>query len=364
MQGTESFEPDSHVDRARGAAAPTALSPLQRLAAATVVAFCALALYSVGTASEGYTSDFSQLWHAACAVLAGLDPYASQDAAWTEGWGFPLLYPLPAVLTVLPLSLLPLRAAEIVFMTGSTGLLAYGVTREGSHRLWIFASGAFLGALAATQWSPLLTASVLLPVLAPFAIVKPNIGGALGMAFPSRPFVAWALGGGAILATAAFLVDPGWIPKWLGNLQSTPHLRPPVLLPGGVLVLLALLRWRRWEARLLVAMACVPHTTLVYETLPLFLVTRGWRQSMAFAALSLAALAGQFYLDIRLPDGSTEDSMLAFTQWTADVGSLSLALIYLPLTILVLRRGNEWSRLPHGATPSDSSTADRVTGAG
>ena len=46
----------------------------------------------------------------------------------------------------------------------------------------------------------------------------------------------------------------------------------PVTTAGGAFALLALLRWRRPEARLVVALACVPQTPLLYETVPLFLV--------------------------------------------------------------------------------------------
>ena len=55
---------------------------------------------------------------------------------------------------------------------------------------------------------------------------------------------------------------------------------------GGPLILLALLRWRRPEARLLVALGCIPHTTMLYEALPLFLVARRWQEGVLLAALS------------------------------------------------------------------------------
>lgn len=311
-----------------------------RLGGAIVISAGALVLYGVGTAGGGYTGDLDQVLQASRAVLDGLDPYSPEVASWVEDWGFPLYYPLPTLLAALPLALLPIHLARVVFVGLSTFLLAWAVTRAGPHRLWIFASGAYLGALASTQWSPLLTASLLLPMLAPVMVAKPNIGAAFMLSGPGRRFVLAGLIGGGILVAASFVYDPGWVPKWLAALQGAPHFTPPVLLPGGAIVLLALLKWRRWDARLLVAMACMPHTTMVYEALPILLVAKGWKQTLLLSILSLVALAGQFMLDSRI-SGSEVMALEAFAEWTRGVGMLSVALIYLPATIMILRRVNE-----------------------
>ena len=324
---------------------PPELSRLQRASAGIVMAFCAGLVFMTGSTSPEYASDLDQIWHAARAVLAGLDPYAPEAASWVSDWGFPLYYPLPAILAAVPLALLPLAAARLVFVVASTFLLAYGLTRSGAHRLLVFGSGAYLGALASAQWSPLLTASLVLPALAPAIVVKPNIGAALLGAVPTRRFVAAGFAGGAGLGLMAFLVDPAWLVKWIGAVGEAPHIHSPLLLPGGLLVLVALLRWRRWEARLLVALAIVPHTTLAYEALPLLLVARGWKQLLGLALLSQVALVGQFVLDPR-GSGSGGAALAEFAQWTRRVGMLNLALLYLPATLMVLQRPNERSRPP------------------
>lgn len=324
-----------------------------RLGVAAVVALLTMLLHAVGTASAGYTGDLDQVWHAARAVLAGLDPYA--EAGNQAEWGFPLYYPLPAILAALPLALLPLALARTLFIGLSTFLLAYALTREGPHRLWIFMSGAFLGAVAATQWSPLMTAALLLPLLAPLLVVKPNLGLAFAAAGPGRTFYLAGLAGGGTLLAVSFAVDPLWVGRWWQAIQVAPHINPPVLLPGGFLVLAALLRWRRWDARLLVGMACVPHTTLAYEALPLLLIARGRAQTMLLSGLSLLVLVAQFAWDTRLPldDPGALD---AFASWARSVGTLSVWLLYLPATIIVLRRREEPERFGRWkAGPADEA---------
>src|SRR4029078_6587043 len=56
---------------------------------------------------------------------------------------------------------------------------------------------------------------------------------------------------------------------------------------GGPLILLALIRWRRPEARLIAALACVPQTTLLYEAVPLFLVVYGWYEGLMLSILTI-----------------------------------------------------------------------------
>lgn len=312
-----------------------------RALTAAVVALVTFQLHQVGASLEGYRGDFDQVWHASRAVLRGVDPYSVVGPGLEYSMGFPLYYPMPALVAALPLALLPLALARSLFVTLSAGLLAWGITREGPGRLWIFASGAFLGAVAGTQWSPLLTAALLVPLLAPLTVVKPNLAVAFGAAGPERRYYVAAIAGGSLLVGASFLLDPGWIAAWLSALRGAPHFTPPILLPGGFLVLAALFRWRRAEARLIVAMACIPHTTLPYETLPLLLVPRGWKEGATLATLSFVHFVLQFPLDVRLPTGDP-GAMAAFADWTRTMGSLGVALVYLPATLMVLRRRNVW----------------------
>lgn len=315
-------------------------SPRERVAVAVIAAVACVGIFALGASSESYRSDWDQVWHGSRAILAGVDPYTVVGRGMAFDYGFPLYYPLPSLVAMLPLALLPLPAARLVFVGLSAGLLTYAVMRDGVHRLWILASGSFFAAVASVQWSPLLTAAFLLPWLAPVVVMKPNIGAALTAATPERRFYAAGLIGGGGVVLLSFALDPQWVSRWLGALQGAPHFTPPVLLWGGPIILVALSRWRRPEARLLLAMACVPHTTVAYEALPLLLVAKNWRESILLAALSLGVLISQFVLDTRIymdAPGATA----AFENWVRTVGTLSVALLYLPATIMVLRRPNE-----------------------
>jgi hypothetical protein len=165
--------------------------------------------------------------------------------------------------------------------------------------------------------------------------VKPHTGFPILLARPSW----WAIGAGLICVLVAFLVDPAWLAHWRtsidlghGHLGAAPTGIPytaPALLPGGLVVLLALTRWRRPEARLLVALACVPQSLLLYETVPLALIPRGWKEGAAFTSLSYVVL----WL---LPEAPR-----SFPEYALASGKLSTLLLYLPLTLMVLRRPNE-----------------------
>ena len=95
-------------------------------------------------------------------------------------------------------------------------------------------------------------------------------------------------------------------------------------------MLLGLLRWRRPEGRLLAALALVPQTTALYETLPLALLCRNRPQAAAFATLTMVA----HLLFLLGPQGAWPIG--AEYQWW-----VLLALVYLPAIALVLRRPNE-----------------------
>ena len=284
----------------------------------------------------GAISDFTHLWFAARALLAGHDPYAVIGPGRQFQWPLPMLYPLPAVLVALPFAPLTAHGADIAFSGISAALLAYALTRDGYHKLPAALSMSFFMAAAISQWSPLLLAAALLPAIGFLLAVKPTIGIAL---FLYRPRWTTFIGG-SVLVLACFAVQPGWLPEWFAATRQATHVTAPLLHPGGPLVLLVLLRWRRPEARLLVAMACVPHTTLLYETLPLFLVPATWLQSLLLAALTWVARTVEVMI-------GPYPSLASHTATTA---TISIALCYLPCVAMILQRRNE------GNWPSDLAT--------
>jgi hypothetical protein len=71
--------------------------------------------------------------------------------------GYPLYYPLPAVVLTLPLALLPLEAARLAFAIGCGFIAGYGLQRCGLYApLWISRPSrrAAIGAIALRSANP------------------------------------------------------------------------------------------------------------------------------------------------------------------------------------------------------------------
>ncbi|HET7459423.1 MAG TPA: hypothetical protein VFJ74_17355 [Gemmatimonadaceae bacterium] len=279
--------------------------------------------------------DFAFFHYAARVWRAGGDPYlqgfplaaAPGRLARTE----PYYYPLPAAIAIAPFASLPVAVAAACFVGISTALLAYALLRDGDRHLPAFAGAGFLVAAGLGQWSPLVLAASLLPALRWLVVVKPNLGVALTAARPTRVAV---LGGAAVLLASVALM-PSWPAEWRANVALLPRHPPPVLVPGGALALLALTRWRRPEARLLVAMACVPQLLFFADQLPLWTVPRSRRESMALSATSLVAWA----LALRAAAHAAPGTDAAAPAFAA--APYVLAGVYLPALVMVMRRPNE-----------------------
>lgn len=269
-------------------------------------------------------SDFDQITLAARLLRAHRDPYQLIGPGLPYAWGWRFYYPLPAVLIAVPLSWLTLPVASAVFVGCSSALLAFGLSRDGYQRFPVFLSAPFFHAAWLGQWSILLTAAVLLPWLGVAFAGKPTIGGALWLSRPS-----WiAVAGASVLIVVSLAVQPSWPREWFAIVRSGLHHRPPISYIGGFVVLLALLRWRRFDARLLLLLALAPQTADVFECVPLFLIPETFRESVLLAVTTtLAYLA--FVLGPSLPDLATQATR---TGWLIVFGA------YLPALVMVLRR--------------------------
>jgi hypothetical protein len=290
------------------------------LAAGVVAGVFVLALYA--RQQPGVISDWDPTWVATKALLRGESPYAAIQVPPWPNW---LLYPLPALLVTIPFTYVPLPLARGIFAAVGTAAFTYVVTRRHRWTLYFLISGAMLWSWMVVQWTPLLIAAVLTPSLSWLLPVKPTLGFALWTAWPSRK----AVFGGLLFVAISLVVWPGWVQEWLASVAKTPH-EPHLLRPGGFLLLLGLLRWRRPEGRLLAALCLMPQTTALYETLPLALLCRNRPQAAGFAGLTM--LAHLIYL--LGPQGPWPVG--AEYQWW-----VLLALVYLPAIVLVLRRPNE-----------------------
>jgi hypothetical protein len=276
--------------------------------------------------------------------VQGHNPYAAVNAS---GMGYPLFYPMPAILVLAPLGALPLAAARAMFAALGTLLLSVAAFRYGRGLPAALLSASFLSALMQGQWSPLLTPGAVLPWASMLWIVKPSIGLALAVGYLDRR-AAWGACG---LLAASFMVQPGWVVDWLEALRSTNHVIL-ALQPGGFVLLGALVRWREPEGRLLTAFACVPQTPALYETLPLFLLPASRWGGYLLAALSLIAT---YVMRTALPlvAGAPIEVNLA-RRWP-----VMFWFMYLPALVIVLW---PWLRRHLPGTLKDPRSRRRVGG--
>jgi hypothetical protein len=298
--------------------------------AAAVGAASALYVLLYARANPGFVSDFDQVWAGASALWHSQNPYLVVGPGKAFHWHWPLYYPLPALVLAAPLGLLPVIAARTVFAASSAALLAFAITRDGFARWPLFIGISFMVNVELVQWSNLLAAAMLLPAIGGLAAVKPNIG--VGMiAYADRARTVWSIIiGGSILVAVSFAILPSWLGFWIENVRSAPHVSPLVFRPGGPLLLTALARWRRPEARLLAALGCTPLTPTFYDPVLLYLVTHSFREALLLTICTF----GLFFVVV------FSGPIHTAAQWGEIVATASVWVIYLPCVVMVLRRPN------------------------
>jgi hypothetical protein len=137
----------------------------------------------------------------------------------------------------------------------------------------------------------------------------------------------------AIITALSFIILPTWPQEWLATLG--PYTGGPAVLalPLGPLILLALVRWRHAESRLVAWAAIVPLRP-VYDHLILFAVPTTPRQLAMLVGLSWVYCLF-FYLKL------SRDQMMGV-----------IVLLFLPLTILQVFL---WWRERHAAVAEPST---------
>jgi hypothetical protein len=301
----------------------------RRIEVAIVLGLFAGAIFWAGHDEGGHPrSDWDQIWVTARGELHGQDPYAVGDSIAAAGYDYPLFYPATASTLALPFAMLSIRLAQAAWMALGIGALVYCMTAKGWWGLLALLSAPALDAIRLGQWSPLLVGATAIPWLGLAWMAKPTIGLALFIGWPSRP----AAVGGALLVFLSLVMVPTWPGEWLARTHGASHFIPPILRPGGFLLLLAFLRWQRPEARMLGALAILPHTAALYEMIPLFLIPRSAREMIVMVSLSV--VAGVLVITIFGGDPHRELARTLSRQWPALLG-----LIYFPALWLVVRRG-------------------------
>jgi hypothetical protein len=277
----------------------------------------------------GQQSDFDYWWRAAQRWVGGTNPYTGVPR--TPGWPLEdrFFYPMPAVLAAWPVHALSLPIAAGLTLGVSTSLLVWALTAAGWWRLWLLGSPGFILALEIGQWSPLLTAAVLLPALGWACAIKPSLG--LAHLCYRLDWRAAALAAGFLLVSLA--VYPDWPAAWRHNLTTLVGHPPPIATPLGIWAALAALRWRQPEARLVFGLACVPQLLFFADQLALGLVARQRQELVGLVGCQWIA-AGVWFVMLR-PD----------TAYVAAAAPYVLLGAYLPALLIVLRWPN------HGDVP-------------
>ena len=297
-----------------------------------------LTLYLRMSGALGAT-DFNVMWIAGRAMHAGADPYTAVRAHFP----WPMNYPLPAAVLTLPFAVLPRVGAAAVWTAIGFGVLAYCLTSTAWWPLLCLANYPAVEAAQLAQWSPLVTVIGVAPAWAFLCVAKPTTAGEVTLAFLSRvvhrPPLIRALIAAGVLVLASFAIRPTWVSEWLATVRASHEFTPLVLRPGGVVLLLALVKWKRPEARLIALMALVPQAGGAYDALPLILAVTSRTEALVFACLSLA---GSQFLIPAAGVGATYEAAVR-----RDIPVL-LVSTYLPVLVMVLRRPNVW---PIGVKP-------------
>ncbi len=254
--------------------------------------------------------DFNWALNTAHALIHGHDPYAFTPSSLL------VAYPLPVALFGLPLLWLPETLAATVFFGSSSGLLAYGILKsDRPWRLLIFLTFPYWFALSYAQWSPLIAAAWFLPVLAPLLVlVKPHI--ALPVAINRITLTGVGLAGLVLLTS--FAIMPDWPWRWLATTGEFESQYVLLRLPFSPLLLLAALRWRNAEARLLLGMAVLPFRG-VYDLVALYLIPQSARQMAILVSLS--------WLPILLHGTIPETQLITLCSFLPALGILFIHLI-------------------------------------
>ncbi len=259
-------------------------------------------------------ADFTWAIRAAQDLLAHRNPYSS-----------PLqLYPLPAAIFGLPFVRMRPEIAAGVFYGVSSALLAFGLSREGYHRLLIFLAYPYWAGVLTAQWPPLIMASAFFPFLLPATLVKPQIGLPVALTYLSRRGVLACV----VVLLLSLAILPHWPWLWMANAAHYERFIPLLIFPGFLLVL-ALLRYCDRDALLLLFMAIMPQRWF-YDTFILWLIPKTRRAIVWTVFFSWVPGIWRWY---------------HFPHTYVEVGRCTVCFIYLPMLGVLLLRMESSRRL-------------------
>jgi hypothetical protein len=325
----------TNVESRASATEATTPAPSRRLRAGLAISAALLSAVraAIWISGEAKARDFDQVWFASNALLAGRNPYAEIGPGLPFDWPAPLYYPITAAVAMVPFAAIPRTVAAVLFAALASAAFVWAATRRSIAPAVVITSASAALAAEAVQWSPLLAAAYGIPWLGVLLSAKPTIGFAIWAARPTR--IAFI--GSVVLVIVSLALLPGWPTDWLAALRhtslgmngGTPYLAPIGTL-GGALTAALVLRWRRPEARLVLALACMPQTPLLYETVPLFLVALSIKEG---GALWLGSWLAALWLSVA---GPYDGDLARLTMSARAVGWC----LYLPCVVMILRRPN------------------------
>jgi len=323
-------------EAARSAGAVLKSTTRKRVIIAAVFAIVAglLNYYKMRQEPGGMAADYTWYWRAARALLDGHSPYAVIKPVGPYPFDVGFNYPMTTAMFMVPFASLSPALGSAVVMAIGTFLLAFGITREGFGRLAVFGSVPFFVCLESGQIAPLIAAAALIPAVSWLSSMKPNIGLASVVYNPSFVMITLNI----IVLIVSVVMFPHWPGEWLDMIRHrTPgNYGSPLFIPGGFLLLLSLIRWKRPEARLLAVMSIVPQSLLFTDQLMLWLIPKTRNESMILSILSLPAM---------FLGAATVGPHATVAAFTRTMGPAIVAFLYLPCLIMVLRRPNE-GRIP------------------
>jgi hypothetical protein len=298
-----------------------------RVAAALLVGLMFASYEDLIRIARAQPSDFAQVPIAGRLLLEHKNPYQEIGPEGSARQQFRLFYPIPAAVVGIPFTWVSPRLADALFVGLGAALLMWALTKERlrNPQLLVFVSIPMVVSAQTAQWSPWLTSVVFVPAMGFLYACKPSVAAAYLLAFPSR----LALTTAAVFGIATLLIWPWWPGEWLTQLSTIKHMSAPVTRTGGFLLLLAALRWRRPEARLLLGLSLVPQTPVAYEAVPLFLLVSTIGEGVALWASTLLLIPVVNSL-----------SGKPYDEWMALSGQWMIWLVYLPALAIVLRRPN------------------------
>ena len=250
--------------------------------------------------------DFFPIYHAAGLLLHGRSSYSLEAVRELQQlWPTPhaatdYSYPLPLAMLLVPIGVLPLLAAVIIWLVASTPS-AFAVVRLRPD--WLDAAllallfMPFFDALRARQVSLLFFGLIVLLLLGMRAHrswlvgtmiallpIKPQIG--LLFALYSliwawredRRALVWALGLGVLVWGGSLALQPTWPYDWIAGLSRYTAVNQSITLLPWSLVLLLVTWHMPWPARIAAAQVALFPLVGVYTLLPLLLgLDDNWR---------------------------------------------------------------------------------------